>query len=309
VRAVVRADLDGIVSASILKAIGLVDEVAFVKISEIQNGTFTITNQDIVSNLPYHPDAYLWFDHHSSEGNRHPPIPMNYRGAYNLAPSAAGVIYQYFIPFHKELVRFEKLIQDTDIVDSADLTLDEIKNPQGNILLGLLVDARTGFGKHSEYKDDYRRWIESLPDLICSSTIDEILELESTQKWIDIYRSAENAAKKIIKEQAHLDDNVIVADYRGITLPPVNRFVIYSMSPFEDGNISVIISDGMPGLFCDISVGHSIFNRTSMVDVGDICSWYGGGGHRTSAACRPAEDEADQVLEEIIAACKEPLSP
>ncbi len=308
-RAVVRADLDGIVSATILKAIGLVDEIAFVKISEIQNGSFTITDQDIISNLPYHPDAYLWFDHHSSEGKRQPPIPMDYRGAYNLAPSTAGVMYQYFIPFHKELTRFEKLIQDTDIVDSADLTLDEIINPQGNMLLGLLVDARTGFGKHSEYKEDYRRWIESLPDLLCNSTTEEILALDTSQKWIDIYRLSENAAKKIIGERAQLVDNVITADYRGINLPPVSRFIIYSLPPFEAGNISVIIADGKSGLYCDISVGHSIFNRTSMADAGDICSWYGGGGHRNSAACRPAEDEADQVLEEIIAACKEPLSP
>ena len=308
-RAVVRADLDGIVSAGMLKAISLVDEVVFVKISEIQNGTFTVTNKDIVCNLPYHPEAYLWFDHHSSEGNRQPPIPMDYKGAYNLAPSTAGVIYQYFIPFHKELKRFEKLIQDTDIVDSADLILEEIQNPQGNILLGLLVDARTGFGKRSEYKEDYSRWIESLPDLICNSPMEEILQLESTQNWIEIYRSSENAAKKIINEQAHLDGNVIVADYRGIKLPPVNRFVIYTLPPLEDGNISVIISDGLAGLYCDISVGHSIFTRTSMADAGDICSWYGGGGHRTSAACRPAEDEADQVWNEIIAVCKEPQSP
>ncbi len=53
-------------------------------------------------------------------------------------------------------------------------------------------------------------------------------------------------------------------------------------------------------------MGHSIFNRTSMVDVGDLCSWYSGGGHRTVGACRPSVEDSEQVFREIIAICKEP---
>ncbi len=306
-RAVVRADLDGIVSAALLKAMALIEDVAFAKIGDIKSGRFRITDQDIVCNLPYHPDAYMWFDHHSSEGHMDPPIPDDYRGAYNLAPSAAGVIYQHFILIRKELVRFEKLIQDTDLVDSADLTVDEIMNPQGNMLLGLLADARTGFRKQAEHEADYNRWLKLLPDLICNSTTDQIIELESTQKWIDIYRASENIARNIIEQHAQLDDNVIVADFRDLEMPPISRFAIYNLPNLRTGNISVIISDGQPGS-ANISVGHSIFTRTSMIDAGVICSNYGGGGHRTSAACRPTEAAANQVFSEIIAACKEPQS-
>jgi len=43
-----------------------------------------------------------------------------------------------------------------------------------------------------------------------------------------------------------------------------------------------------------------------MVDVGDLCSWYGGGGHRTVEVCRPGVEDSEQVFREIIAVCKEP---
>ncbi|GAF88847.1 unnamed protein product, partial [marine sediment metagenome] len=83
-----------------------------------------------------------------------------------------------------------------------------------------------------------------------------------------------------------LDDNVIVNDFRGKKLAPVNRFILYTLPGLSDGNISVRIAGGDPGVGEEIAVGFSIFNRTSMVDVGDLCSWYSGGGHRTVGVCR-----------------------
>jgi len=43
-----------------------------------------------------------------------------------------------------------------------------------------------------------------------------------------------------------------------------------------------------------------------MVDVGDLCSWYSGGGLHTVGVCRPSVEDSEQVFREIIAICKEP---
>ena len=104
---------------------------------------------------------------------------------------------------------------------------------------------------------------------------------------------------------SHLDGNVIVTDVRGKDIPPANRFLIYTLPGLSDGNISVRIADGKKGEFDTISVAHSIFNKSSSVDSGELCKSYGGGGHMGAATCQLALSESDTVFQEIIAACKE----
>ncbi len=297
--------MDGIVCAALLTATGLVDTVEMVNIKDISDGKVRITDNDIICNLPFHPDAYLWFDHHSSETRRTPPIPPDYRGAFNLAPSTAGVVYQYFVPFHPQLQKFEGLVRDTDILDGADLTKEEVLNPQGNILLGLLLDPRTGIGNDVAHREEYEVWKAQMPDLLCEHSTDEILAMPLAQKWRQIYQDNLEQAIEVLLECSRLDDNVIISDFRGVQVPPVSRFILYTLPDLAAGNISVQISYGEQGVWNEIAVGHSIFNRSSMVDVGDLCAWYGGGGHRTVGVCRPSEEDTEQVLREIIHACKE----
>lgn len=304
-KAIIRGDLDGIVCATLLKAAQLVDNVEMVRIRDILEGKVTITKDDIVCNLPYQPEAYMWFDHHSSEVRRLPEIPPDFRGAFNLAPSTAGVVYHHLLPSHPELERFEGLVRDTDILDSADLTLEDVQYPQGNIRLGLLLDPRTRLAAADVHQASYQAWKGTMPDLFLTHTADEILDMPEAQPWCQLYKDSQEAAIESLLENSHLDENVIFSEFRGKRQLPVNRFIIYSLPEFAEGNISVEISDGEPGVYTAIAVGHSIFNRTSMVDVGDLCAWYGGGGHRTVGVCRPSVEDTEQVLQEIISACKE----
>ena len=48
-------------------------------------------NGDIIANLPYHEKCSLWFDHHVTN-----MIDTPYNGVFKLAPSAAGIIYEYY---------------------------------------------------------------------------------------------------------------------------------------------------------------------------------------------------------------------
>jgi len=302
-KAIIRGDLDGIVCAALLKTTGLVDTVETVDIKAVLDGKVEVTDNDIICNLPYNPDAYLWFDHHSSETLRTPPIPPDYRGAFNLAPSTAGVVFQYFVPFHPALKKFEGLVRDTDLLDGADLTKEEVLNPSGNILLGLLLDGRTGLGRDESHRAEYKEWKQQMPDLLCTKTTAEILEMPITKKWHKLYLEGQEMGIEALLAYSELQNNVIFSDFRGVQVPPVNRFILYALPEFAAGNVSVQISYGEESVWNEIAVGHSIFNRSSMVDVGDLCAWYGGGGHRSVAVCRPSDEDTEEVLGELIHAC------
>ena len=144
-----------------------------------------------------------------------------------------------------------------------------------------------------------------MPDLLSNYTSDEILALPEARRWHKIYRESEAEAIRGLQEASRLDGNVIISDFRGKRLAPVNRFIIYTLPGLSEGNVSVQISDGVPGLYDEIAVGHSIFDRSAQVDVGDLCSWYGGGGARSVGVCRPSVEESEQILKEIVAACQE----
>ena len=303
-KAIVRGDLDGIVSAALLKAINQVDEMVVVQIKDIVDGKIDITDQDIICNLPYHPDCYLWFDHHTSEARKTPPIPINFQGAFALADSTARVVYDYFLPFHPKLEKYIRLVEGVDKVDRADLTEDDVLNPRSHVMLGFLLDPRSRMAGDGENRLRYEKWRAGIPDLLIHEGIEDILSLQETQHWVKVYMENQAAAMEVYRKTTRLEGNIIYSDFRGLTVPPANRFIIYSMPEFSAGNITVQVSDGEPDVWYEISIGHSIFNKTSMVDVGDLCSWYGGGGHRAVGVCRPSSDDVEQVLSEVLHACQ-----
>lgn len=306
-RVIIRGDLDGIVCATMLKSAGLADTAIVASIEDIINDRVEITDQDIICNLPYQAKAGLWFDHHATEATKLPSIPADFRGSFALAPSTARVVYKYLLPNNPKIERFAELIDDVDTLDSADLTQDDVLKPQGSILLGLLLDPRTHLDSGPVGKESYYAWKTSLPDLLLEHSVDEILAMPETQQWSRIYEESQVEAIRLMQECSHLEDNVIVSDFRGRKLAPVNRFIIYTLPGLSEGNISVQIADGEPGVWNEIAVGHSIFNRSSAVDVGELCSWYRGGGHRTVGVCRPSIEDSEQAFREIITACKDPF--
>ncbi len=303
-RVVYRGDLDGTVCAAMLLHIGLCDDALQAHPKDMQDRKVDVGKEDILCNLPYHPDCYMWFDHHSSELNRE-DFPFDFKGVVDVAPSAAGLVYHYFLSEHPELKRFESIVHDTDLIDSADLTLDQVMNPSGTFLLGFLLDPRTGLGLNRDFRISNFQWGSQLPDLLTKHSVDEILAQPDTRERIERYNAAEKAAADFYQQHSRLEGNVIVTDVRGQEIPAANRFLIYTLPGLEGGNISIRIADGKKGMFNTISAAHSIFYRTSGVDCGELCKRYGGGGHKGAATCQPSIEDSDRILQEIIAACKE----
>ena len=299
-RLLTRSDFDGICCAVLLKELGLMDEMVYAHPKDLQDGKIPVTQDDILANVPYVPGCGLWFDHHSSERERL-SLQGKYEGRSTNAPSAARVIYDYYGP--EKLARFEEMLRYVDKVDSAQLTEDEILNPAGWILLGFICDPRTGLGYHKNYRISNLAFMNDLVEHIRTRSIDEILALPDTQERIALYRENDLKGRAFLKERSRADGPVVITDARGAAeIPPSNRFLIYSL--FPETNNSIRLIDGRGKEFVAISVGYSILNRTATVDVGSLMLRYGGGGHKAVGTCQVPYDQADTVLNELVAACK-----
>lgn len=289
-RLVTRGDLDGVTSAVLLTTMEAVDAIELIHPQDITDGRFAIGPNDIMANLPYHPAAALWFDHHELTGSNRTP-PENYRGRYRLAPSAARVIYEHYGA--PELLRFAALVDETDRFDSAHLSREEVLNPQGAVLLGFTVDSRTGFSRFKEYFLQLVDWLKvlSLPD---------VLRQPEVQQRVAFMRENDLRFLQALRAHSRREGNVVVTDFRSLEQPPVgNRFLVYTL--FPETNVSVRLQWGPGRASVAATLGHNIFNRTSRSDCGAICSDFGGGGHRGAAACLLDAAVADAQAAQIVA--------
>ena len=304
-RLITRSDFDGLVCAVLLREVAAVDSIEFVHPKDVQDGKVNAGPNDILTNLPYVAGVGLWFDHHSSEADRNQLDSTNFQGRFEVAPSAARVVYNYYKEKGEgaRLDRFGALLESVDRSDSANLTVEEVTKPSGWILLSYVMDPRTGLAYHHRYRISNRELMMKLVDLIASQSIEEILRDTDVKERIDRYFESQEQFRKVTESHSRVDGNVIVTDLRGVgEMPTGNRFLVYTM--FPEANIQVRIFDGKKGEFVVCAVGHSIFNRTSKTDVGQLMARYGGGGHRGAGTCQLPIDGAQAKIDEIIQQCK-----
>ncbi|MDR1868335.1 MAG: exopolyphosphatase [Treponema sp.] len=300
-RLITRTDFDGLICSTLLKYLGLVDDWKFIHPKDVQDGLVEANDNDIVVNVPYIKGCKLWFDHHSSEKER---LGSNFQfeGLSKTAPSCARVIYEYYGGDEK-LGKFAELVKYADKMDSADLTVDEITHPSGWVLLGFLVDPRTGLGRIRTFTVSNFELLKTLARLSLDKSIEEILELPDVRERIDVYYEQQTRFISEVKKRATVNGNVVIVDLRNVdSIPAGNRFLLYTL--FPEQNISVVIVDGKQKLNSVVTVGYSIVNKTATVDVGSLMLKYGGGGHKTVGTCQIPNDNIKNVLTEIIDSIK-----
>src|ERR1043165_8511560 len=95
-RLVTRADLDGLTSAVVITLKEPIDEVVLVHPQEITDKRVEIKPGDILANVPYHPNAGKWFDHHLLTPSNETP-PEVFDGRHELAASAARLVHDYYL--------------------------------------------------------------------------------------------------------------------------------------------------------------------------------------------------------------------
>jgi nanoRNase/pAp phosphatase (c-di-AMP/oligoRNAs hydrolase) len=297
-----RSDFDGLACGALLSYLGLIDEWKFVHPKDIQDGMVEATDNDILANIPYIKGCKLWFDHHSSESERLGDHAY-FEGVSRLAPSCARVVYEYYGGDAK-LGKFQEMIHYVDKVDSGDLTADEILDPKGWILLGFIMDPRTGLGRFRNFTISNYDLMTNLAKACAEKTIYEILEMQDVKERLDFYFQQRDLFIEMVKKYTKIDGNILLVDMRGVdTIYAGNRFIIYTLYPNQ--NISLWVVDGRNKSNVAITVGHSIINRTSTVDVGSLLLFYGGGGHKQVGTCQVSYDEADRIISEIIEKMKQ----
>jgi hypothetical protein len=319
-RLVTRADFDGLVCGALVTKFEDIDDYLFVEPKFMQDGLVEIRSGDIITNLPYHPNCTLWFDHHITNTTPDFPKPIVIgKGGFRLAPSAARVVYEYYLELANcpdpavraqhaaplqpaQIDRFLKtdrmtyLMHEADRIDAGKLEQEDVLNPQGYVLISMTTD-----GKHAS---DQPYWLKVI-DLLRDATLGQMLEDSEVKRRCQQIRDEQEKLRKLLLERTTMKGNVIYCDLRGVKeIPDGNRFLIFTL--FPKGNIQVKVSeDPQREGTTAISVGYNIFNPTSNVNVGELLKNYGGGGHKVVGSSRVPNDKAEQAIKEIVEAVTE----
>ena len=296
-RLITRSDFDGLACGALLLEAGIIDSWKFAHPKDLQDGLVEVTQDDVLANVPFVEGCGLWFDHHSSEHERN-ALEGKYKGESRITPSCARIIYEYY-GGRERFPQFDDMMVAVDKVDSGNLTIDEIQNPTGWILIGFLMDPRTGLGRWRNFTVPNYRLMEILMHCCRNMTTDQILALPDVVERIDIYHEQAEKFKEMVKAHTRVEKDVIISDLRGVD--PIysgNRFMIYSMYPEQ--NISAWIVNGRGGKGCSAAVGYSILNRTCKVNVGHLMLKYNGGGHEKVGTCQFSDENMEQELPKML---------
>jgi len=184
------------------------------------------------------------------------------------------------------------MLEATDRLDAAQLTMEDVTNPEGWILLGLTLDPRSGLGP------EFRKYFRWLVEYVKELPLEKVLKHPEVAKRTKRVAEEQEEFKALLQEHSKADDNVVITDFCGLEQKPVgNRFLIYAMYP--DADVEMRLFEGHKGAVV-VAVGHSIFKRTCKINVGDLCAEYGGGGHFGAGTAQLAAEAAEEKIQEIL---------
>lgn len=291
-RIVTRPDFDGVVCAVFLfEGERITKPTKWVEPSDIQKGLVNIHSGDIIANLPYHENCSLWFDHHFSN-----KINKPFNGVFKIAPSAAGIVFDYYKDKFKR--DYKELVKQADKIDSADLSEDEVLRPENYpyILLSMTISGRES--------TDESYW-NKLVDLLRHYDIGHVLENPLVHRKCDDMVKQNNHYKELLKKYTRMEGHVSITDFRPLEKAPMgNRFLSYCLFPNAVVNVKIRY-DNKDRTKLIVSAGHSIFNLNCKVNVGLLLSKFEGGGHEKAGGCSFHDSKADDYLPKIIEALKQ----
>jgi nanoRNase/pAp phosphatase (c-di-AMP/oligoRNAs hydrolase) len=305
-RLVTRSDFDGLVCAVLLKELGLIQEILFVHPKDMQDGKIEITNKDITTNLPYVAGAHLAFDHHLSETIRNTGERANHI-IDAAAPSAARVVYDYYGGKKTFPTISEEMMFAVDQADSAQYSLNDILQPEKWTLLNYLMDARTGLGRFRDFRVSNYQLMMALIDCCRTLSIEQILELPDVVERSQLYAEHRVRAEAQIRKCSTVHGTTVVLDLRNEdTIYAANRFLIYAL--FPQCTLSIHVLWGLKQQNTVMAIGKSIVDRSSPLNVGDLCLKFGGGGHMAAGTCQVENSWAERSLTDLLTLIQANLS-
>ncbi|MFP4642945.1 MAG: exopolyphosphatase [Spirochaetales bacterium] len=296
-RLVTQSDFDGVVSAALLRSLGIIEQVKFVHPRDVQNRLIELGDRDISSGLPFIEGVAAAFNHQLSESLRNGNSARYICDPH--APSSARVIWNHFGGRATFSSIPDDLMDAVDKSSSGNFTKDEVLHATGWSLLYFVIDARTGLGRFATFRISNQQLMIDLTEYCLELEVDEILALPDVAERVQLYRQHEERFAEQIKRCSTVWHNVLVVDLTGEDeILPGNRYVKYAL--FDEVNVSVQIMWGFERQYLIIMAAKSIFDKTCSVNIGALMKQQGGGGHADAGTCQVPTDDAPKAVEQIV---------
>jgi oligoribonuclease NrnB/cAMP/cGMP phosphodiesterase (DHH superfamily) len=214
-------DFDGIVSASLCSWVLKIQKVIFAGPLCIARSQITITEKDVVCDLPYPLQCGLWFDHH--EGNLQELVlrkidPKSIPGRFDLKPSCSRVVYEYFSEREEIPSYFLKAVEEADVIDSFSYSsIEDWRKETPGRLIDLTLKAR--FTSVEDQASYMRNLVQQLRD----RSVDEVFHLDFVQKWLKKYREEEGQMLRVIRDASYFIEQDEKKEMVVIDLTPYQR--------------------------------------------------------------------------------------
>lgn len=213
-------DLDGVVSASLCAWALKIQKMVFAGPLTITRSQMTITEKDVVCDLPYPLQCGLWFDHH--EGNiqelEYRGIdPKTIPGRFDLKPSCSRVVFEYFSERTELPPHFLQAVEEADVIDSFSYTSieDWRKETPGKVIeLTLKIQSRSA--------EDQIRYMKDLAQELRDRPIEEVSGLPFVQRRLNQYREEEGRMLRIIQDASFF-----------LELDKPKELVVIDLTPYQ----------------------------------------------------------------------------
>jgi oligoribonuclease NrnB/cAMP/cGMP phosphodiesterase (DHH superfamily) len=193
-------DFDGIISASLCAWALKIERILFAGPLTINKSQITITERDVVCDLPYPLQCGLWFDHH--EGNlqelEYRRIdPKSIPGRFDLKPSCSRVVYEYFTEQIELPPYFLQAVEEADIIDGFSYSsIEDWRKETPGKVIDLTLKNRFSSA------EDQAAYMKNLVQQLRDRPIEEVSTLSFVQKQLKQYREEEGQMLRIIQDSS-----------------------------------------------------------------------------------------------------------
>ena len=292
-RIVTDSDLDGVVTASILRRWWPDSEVIFGHPGELRAGLMDhlMNRKTAVCDLPRHPECGLSIDHHQSNK------PLGDEGGvvsvWRATPSAARIAHD-LLKDRIDLSDLDDLLDWVDKLDGGGVTREEYLSDTPAVWLGRVIDVSEGTA------------MVVLEGLQRGVGVDEILKIPLISSKLEERKRERETLTEIIAERTVIMDRIAIARLDGLGM----RSNGYHVTAFAgDSCDACIVIHGDIGASFGDDVGYpvsaSFYTNSFLHREGGIYDLTGlathfdpdGGGHANACGCRIKPLENGKVID------------
>ena len=277
------SDLDGVVTAAILKRWWPDAEVIFGHPGNLRAGTMDeiIDRKTAICDLPRHPNCGLSIDHHKSN-EPHENIIENCIILWEPTPSAARIAYN-LLKNKIDLSDLSETMIWVDKLDWGSISIDEFKGDNPVLWLGRVI---------GESEENTITILENIQNRV---SIEEILELPDIKLELGKRMAKQEYLNRTIRENLSIIDRLAIARLENLKIRS-NGYLVKAIAGNE-GDACMVIHGDTGANFDDSDnypVSASFYTNSFIHKTGGIFDLTklatnfdkNGGGHANACGCR-----------------------